>query len=282
MEGLWRLGRFAIIAAALAWLCIVAALWLFQRNLLYMAPRNPPGPPPPGYSAVSLTTEDGLLLLAWYRPAMPGRPTIVFYSAQGANLPASADWTQGFAGAGMGLLLVSFRGFDGNPGSPTEEGLYRDGRAALAWLAGRSVDRPVLMGLSLGTGTAARMALEAATRPANFPAASHPLALVLLAPYRSITELAAARYPFAPVRLLIKDRFDTESIIGGIHMPLLIAHGDADEQIPFAHGEAVFAAAPKPKLFLTLQSAGHNFPADLILPELERFLASIDGAKTAP
>ena len=282
MEGLWRLGRFAIIAAALAWLCIVAALWLFQRNLLYMAPRNPPGPPPPGYSAVSLTTEDGLSLLAWYRPAMPGRPTIVFYSAQGANLPASADWTQGFAGAGMGLLLVSFRGFDGNPGSPTEEGLYRDARAALAWLAARGVDRPVLMGLSLGTGTAARMALEAATRPANFPAASHPLALVLLAPYRSITDLAAARYPFAPVRLLLKDRFDIESIIGGIRVPILIAHGDADELIPYAHSEAVFAAAPEPKRFLTLPGADHNFPADLILPELERFLGSIDGTKTAP
>jgi uncharacterized protein len=282
MEGLWRLGRFALIAAAIAWLCIVAALWLLQRNLLYMAPRNPPGPPPPGYSAVSLTTEDGLSLLAWYRPATPGQPTIVFYSAQGANLPFSWEWTQALASAGMGLLLVSFRGFDGNPGSPTEEGLYRDARAALAWLTAKGIDRPVLMGLSLGTGTAAQMALEAATRPATFPAASHPRALVLLAPYRSITDVAAARYPFAPVRLLLKDRFDTESIIGNVRMPILIAHGDADELIPYAHGQAVFAAAGEPKQLLTLHGAGHNFPADLILPYLERFLASIDGAKTAP
>ena len=188
----------------------------------------------------------------------------------------------GFASAGMGLLLVSYRGFDGNSGSPTEEGLYRDGRAALAWLAAQGIHSPVLMGLSLGTGTAAQMALEAATRPASFPAQSHPLALVLLAPYRSVTEVAAARYPFAPVRLLLKDRFDTESIIARIRMPLLIAHGDADELIPYAHGQAVFARAPEPKQFITLQSAGHNFPCDLILPVLERFLASIDGAKGAP
>jgi fermentation-respiration switch protein FrsA (DUF1100 family) len=282
MEGLWRLGRIAVVAGAIAWLCLVALLWLFQRNLLYAAPRNQPGPPPLGYSTVTLTTEDGLRLAAWYIPAASGHPTIVFYSAQGANLPASADWTQGFAGAGMGLLLVSYRGFDGNPGSPSEEGLYRDGRAALAWLAAQGIDNPVLMGLSLGTGTAAQMALEAATRPANFPAASHPLALVLVAPYRSITEVAAARYPFAPVRLLLKDRFDTESIIGRIRLPLLIAHGDADELIPYAQGQAVFARARQPKQFITLQGAGHNFPCDLILPQLERFLASIDAPVPAP
>jgi fermentation-respiration switch protein FrsA (DUF1100 family) len=282
MEALWRIGRIAIIAIAIAWLCVIALLWLFQRNLLYAAPRNPPGPPPIGYSTVALTTEDGLKLLAWYIAAAPGHPTIVFYSAQGGSLTFSAEWTQGFASAGIGLLLVAYRGFDGNPGSPTEEGLYRDGRAALAWLAAQGIDSPVLMGLSLGTGTAAQMALEAATRPVNFPAASHPVALVLLAPYRSITEVAAARYPFAPVRLLLKDRFDTESIIGRIRLPLLIAHGDADELIPYAQGQTVFARAPEPKQFITLQGAGHNFPCDLILPELERFLSAIDGAKIAP
>ncbi len=276
MDSLLRFGRIGLVIVAASWVCFVALLWLFQRNLLYMAPRDPPGLPPPGYSAVILSTEDGLKLTAWYRPAAAGRPTIVFYSAQGASLPASADWTASFAQAGMGLLLVSFRGFDGNPGSPTEEGLYRDGRAALVWLAARGIDAPILMGLSLGTGTAAQMSYEAATRPAEFPAASHPKALVLFAPYRSVTEIAAARYPIAPVRLLIKDRFDTLSIIAGIHMPLLIAHGDADELIPFSEGKAVFERAPNPKQFLGLHGEGHNFPSELVLPGLIRFLASID------
>jgi fermentation-respiration switch protein FrsA (DUF1100 family) len=277
-----RLGVIAMLGAIALWLCVVAALWLFQRQLLYMAPHNPPGLPPLGYSAVLLTTEDGLRLTAWYRPAQAGRPTIVFYSAQGANLAFSAEWTQGFASAGMGLLLISFRGFDANPGSPSEEGLYRDGRAALAWLAEHGIDNPVIMGLSLGTGTAAQMAAEAASRPPQFPVASHPRALVLLAPYRSITKIAAARYPFAPVRLLLEDRFDTEGIIGGIRMPLMIAHGDADELIPYAEGQAVFARAPEPKQFVTLHGAGHNFPCDLILPQLERFLASIDASAPQP
>jgi fermentation-respiration switch protein FrsA (DUF1100 family) len=277
VDVLLRFGRLALVIVAVGWVCVVAVLWLFQRNLLYMAPRTPAGPPPPGYEVVVLTTEDGLKLVAWYHPAAAGQPTIVFYSAQGASLPASADWTNSFGQAGMGLLLVSFRGFDGNPGSLTEEGLYRDGRAALAWLAAHGIDAPILMGLSLGTGTAAQMAFEAATRPAQFPAASHPKALVLLTPYRSITEIAAARYPFAPVRLLLKDRFDTEDIIAGIQMPLLIAHGDADELIPFSEGKAVFERAPSPKQFLTLPDEGHNFPSELVLPALEHFLASIDG-----
>jgi fermentation-respiration switch protein FrsA (DUF1100 family) len=274
---LLRLGRIVIVVAAIGWLCFVAALWVFQRNLLYMAPRIPPGLPPPGYTAVILSTEDGLKLTAWHRAAAAGQPTIVFYSAQGASLGASADWTVAFGEAGMGLLLVSFRGFDGNPGSPTEQGLYRDGRAALAWLADHGVKAPILMGLSLGTGTAAQMAFEAAKRPAEFPAGSHPRALVLLAPYRSITEIAAARYPFVPVRRLIKDRFDTVSIIADIRMPLLIAHGDADELIPTTEGRAVFDRAPEPKQFFVLHGEGHNFPGELILPELVRFLASISG-----
>src|SRR5579871_6246760 len=187
VETLLRIGQVIVVVVAASWLCFVAVLWLFQRNLLYMAPRTPPGLPPTGYAAAVLATEDGLKLTAWYRAAAAGQPTIVFYSAQGASLAASADWTVGFAEAGMGLLLVSFRGFDGNPGSPTEQGLYRDGRAALAWLADHGVQAPILMGLSLGTGTAAQMASEAAARPAEFPAPSHPRALVLLAPYRSIT-----------------------------------------------------------------------------------------------
>lgn len=282
MEVLLRIGRIGLVIVAVGWVCFVAVLWLFQRNLLYMAPRTAPGLPPPGYSAVILSTEDGLKLTAWYHPAAAGQPTIVFYSAQGASLPGTADYMASFGQAGMGLLLVSFRGFDGNPGTPTEEGLYRDGRAALSWLADHGIDAPIIMGLSLGTGTAAQMAYEAATRPAGFPAALHPKALVLLAPYRSVTEIAAARYPFAPVRLLLKDRFDTLSIIAGIHMPLLIAHGDADELIPFSEGKAVFDRAPNPKQFLTLPGEGHNFESTLVLPTLERFLASIDGGAAQP
>ena len=205
----WWVGRVTVLGLAVAWLCVLALLWIFQRNFLYMAPRTPPGAPPGGYVAAELATSDGLALTAWYRAAAANRPTLVLFSAQGASLPWSAEWADGFAQAGLGLLIVSFRGFDANPGSPSEEGLYRDGRAALAWLAAHGVQRPVLLGLSLGTGVAAEMAVEAGAPPADWPAASNPRGLILLSPYQSVPDMAALRYPIFPTRALVKDRFET-------------------------------------------------------------------------
>jgi uncharacterized protein len=271
----WRLARGTLIGLAILWLFALALLWMLQRNFLFMAPRTPPGPPPPGYAVVDIETSDGLRLTAWYRLAAPHRPTIVFFSAQGASLPWSAEWADGFANAGFGLLLVSFRGFDANPGSPSEQGLYRDGRAALAWLAAHGVPRPVLVGLSLGTGVAAEMAAEAATRPADWPAGVEPRTLILLSPYASIPEMAAMRYPIFPTRPLVKDRFDTEAKIAAVRLPILVVHGELDELIPFAQGLAIYNRAREPKTFVALPDAGHNYPSLAILPQVEAFLAGL-------
>jgi fermentation-respiration switch protein FrsA (DUF1100 family) len=270
-----RFARGTILVLAIAWLFALGLLWLLQRNFLYQAPRTPPGAPPPGYTAVEIQTSDGLNLTAWYRPAAANRPTMVFFSAQGASLPWSGEWAEGFAHAGFGLLLVSFRGFDANPGSPGEQGLYRDGRAALAWLAAHDAPRPVLVGLSLGTGVAAELAAEAATRPPDWPAAARPRALILLSPYASIAEMAAMRYPIFPARTLVKDRFDTEAKIAGVRLPLLVVHGELDELIPFAQGLAVYNKAPEPKTFVVLPGAGHNYPSFAVLQQVETFLAGL-------
>jgi fermentation-respiration switch protein FrsA (DUF1100 family) len=271
----WRLARGTLIGLAILWLCALALLWIFQRNLLYMAPRTPAGPPPAGYAAVKIQTADGLRLTAWYRPAAPGHPTIVLFSAQGASLTWSAEWSEGFAESGMGLLLVSFRGFDGNPGAPSEQGLYSDGRAALAWLAAHGVAKPVLVGVSLGTGVAAEMAAEATARPAIWPGAVEPKALVLLSPYESIPDMAAMRYPIFPVRLLAKDRFDTEAKMSALRLPVLVVHGEMDELIPFSQGLAVYNKAAAPKQFVALSDAGHNYPSQAIVAQVERFLAGL-------
>ena len=270
-----RIARGTAIGLALGWLLALGLLWIFQRQFLYAAPRMPPGAPPAGYLAADLTTSDGLRLTAWYRPAATGRPTLVFFSAQGASLPWSADWADGFAQGGLGLLLVSFRGFDANPGSPSEEGLYRDGRAALAWLSSHGVKNPVLVGLSLGTGIAAEMAAEAANRPNDWPAESNPRALILLSPYESIPDMAALRYPIFPTRPLVKDRFDTKAKAARLRMPVLVIHGELDDLIPFAQGLAVYNAMPEPKTFVALPDAGHNYPSVVALPYVERFLAGL-------
>jgi pimeloyl-ACP methyl ester carboxylesterase len=273
----WRVAQFILLGAALLWLGILALLWTFQRNLLYPAPQQPPGPPPAGYRLAEFQTSDGLTLGAWYRPSVGIRPTIAFFSGNAASRPVSADWCQSLADAGFGLLILSYRGYDRNPGAPSEQGLYRDARAALAWLAGQGVHRPLLAGLSLGSGVAVEMAYEAATQAPGFPAGVAPAALLLFSPYRSIPEVAAGHYPFFPVRLLARDRFDSEAKIAAVGVPVFVAHGDADAVIPYAQGQAVWRLAPERKQFETLKGIGHDYNAADVLPALEAFLARLPG-----
>ena len=273
----WALHQMRIVLLALAsiWLGALALLWACQRNLLYPAPRQPPGPPPAGYRQVQLDTSDGLTLGAWYRPAAGKRPTILFFTGNAASLPASAEWCRALGEPGFGLLLLSYRGYDGNPGAPSEQGLYRDGRAALNWLAGEGVRRPVLAGLSLGSGVAAQMACEAAKPQSGWPVGVAPKALLLFSPYRSIPEVAAGHYPIFPVRLLAKDRFDTASKLAAIRIPVFVAHGEVDRVIPFAQGLAVYNAAPEPKRFVALKGVGHDYSSAELLGAIETFLAGI-------
>jgi fermentation-respiration switch protein FrsA (DUF1100 family) len=270
----WKAAQILLLILALAWLGALALLWSFQRNLLFLAPREPPGPPPAGYRQVHVETSDGLSLGAWYRPAGAGHPTILFFSGNAASLPTSAEWCQALAEAGFGLLLLSYRGYDGNPGAPSEHGLYRDGRAAVAWLAGHGVKRPVLAGLSLGSGVAAEMAYEAATS-SGWPDGVAPSALLLFSPYRSIPEVAAERYPIFPVLLLAKDRFDTASKLAAMRIPIFVAHGEDDQVVPLAQGLAVYAAAPEPKRLVAMKGVGHDYSSAEVLGAIEAFLAGV-------
>jgi fermentation-respiration switch protein FrsA (DUF1100 family) len=270
----WKATQIVLLIVALSWLAALALLWTFQRDLLYPAPRELPGLPPAGYRQVQIETSDGLALGAWYRPASAGRPTILFFSGNAASLPASAEWCQALAEAGFGLFLLSYRGYDGNPGAPSEQGLYRDGRAALAWLAGEGVKRPVLAGLSLGSGVAVEMAYEAALS-SGWPDGAAPSALLLFSPYRSIPDVAAERYPIFPIQLLAKDRFDTASKLGTIRVPIFVAQGEDDRVVPFVQGRAVYDAAPEPKRFVAMKDVGHDYSSAELLPAIEAFLAGV-------
>jgi fermentation-respiration switch protein FrsA (DUF1100 family) len=271
----WKALQVVALILAVGWLSALALLLTFQRSLLFPAPRELPGPPPAGYRLVQFETSDGLTLSAWYRPAGEKRPTILFFSGNAASLPASADWCQALGGAGFGLLILSYRGYDGNPGAPSEQGLYRDGRAALLWLAGQGVRRPVLAGLSLGSGVAAEMAYEAAAPGSGWPDGVAPRALLLFSPYGSIPEVAAEHYPIFPVRLFAKDRFDTASKLAAIRVPIFVAHGEDDRVVPFAQGLAVYDAAPEPKRFVAMKGIGHDYSSAELLAAIEAFLAGM-------
>lgn len=240
------------VGIVVAYGLLVGCLYIGQRKLLYHPPSEMPDRE--RYDAddmaeVRFETADGLTLFAWYKPASAGKPTLVHLHGNAGHVGHRVDKMRPMMEAGYGMLLVEWRGFAGNPGSPTEDGLNRDADAALAWLEAEGVppERIVLYGESLGTGVAVRLAAE------NDSIA----AIILEAPYRSIAEVAAEAYPYVPAQRLVKDRYDSLPLVPGLSMPVLVIHGELDRTIRPHHGRAVLEAAEQGEGRF-FPNAGHN------------------------
>jgi len=267
---------------AAVYLAIVAGLYLLQRHLIYLPFGGVPNPVQAGVPEmhpVRLTTGDGLKLLAWWRaPQRPDLPVLVYFHGNAGNLGLRGEKLRPYLDAGLGVLLLAYRGFSGNPGSPSEEGLYRDARAALDFVAAAGIpaEQRVLYGESLGTGVAVQMAVE---QPVG--------AVVLEAPYSSISDVASARYPVVPVRWLLKDRFDSAAKVAQIAVPLLIIAGGRDRIVPARFVERLFAAAAEPKEYRYIPEATHLDFYDhgapvTVLDFLQRHLAPAHARRATP
>lgn len=241
----------ALITAALIYLVVVGLLYAFQRRLIY------PGwyfgtaavhPDLGGYRDIAVTTADGLRGRLLYHPPRPGKPVILFFHGNGDSVLGSVIAVQSLVAAGYGAVLPEYRGFNGGPGLPDEAGLYKDARAARAWMTANGIgpDRVVMIGYSLGTGVAAQMAME-----------RRPRALVLIAPYASIAHVTAARFWWSPADLLVSERFDTASKIAGITCPILLIHGTADTTIPPDNSALLKTLRPDAERVL-FPSVGHE------------------------
>ena len=196
---------------------------------------------------MTIATADGERIVAWWKPPEPGRATLLYFHGNGGSLLNRRDRARLLTADGRGLLLVSYRGYSGSTGSPTEEGLREDARAAYAWLAERVEPRRiVLYGESLGSAVAVHLAAE---RPVG--------GVILDAPFTSATDVARLHYWYAPVDLLLLDRHRSVEAIGGLKAPLLVLHGDRDGIVPIDLGERLFAAAPEPKRFVRLPGVDH-------------------------
>jgi fermentation-respiration switch protein FrsA (DUF1100 family) len=244
----------AVIASALLYLAGVTALWAFQRDLMYFPDGLPRVPPSyydmlDGVQEVTFTTADGVDLAAWYARAPPNRPTVVMFHGNGGSLRGERYRLKNFKDAGVGALLLAYRGYSGNAGSPSEQGLYADARSTLDWLQANGVEGRsiVLYGISLGTGVATKMAEE---RDVG--------ALILESPYTSTVDVAAFRFPVVPVSWLLDDRFESLARIRLITEPLLIMHGDDDTVIPQRFGRQLFDAANEPKQGFWPHGLGHG------------------------
>ena len=236
-----------IVGAVLLYALAVGAAWLGQRKLIYPAPVGTQ-PIPDGYERVLLQTSDGLMLEAAWRDGLPDRPVIVFFHGNGDRLSGAAAAVAPLARAGFSVLLPEYRGYSGNPGSPTEEGLYRDGDAAIAWLRERGIaaERIVPVGNSLGSGVAARMAV------------THGLErLALVSPFASLPDAASARLRFVPVRLLMKDRYDNRAMLAGYDGSALILHGSRDSLIPVDQARELAELSDRFTL-MRFEQAGHE------------------------
>lgn len=246
-----------LILAVGAYVLVVGLVFLGQRRLMYH-PGGMAGAPAdaglPDAGEVRVSTADGVELRSWYLAPPPGRPVILYLHGNAGTIADRAFKARLFARRGFGVMLAEYRGYGGNPGDPTEAGLYADARANLAWLADRGHDPAniVVYGESLGTGVAVQAALELAL------AGTPVRALVLEAPFTAMADAAGVHYPWLPTGLLTRDRYDSSAKIGAVRCPVLIIHGSADRVVPQDQGMRLFALAAEPKTSAWLPGAGHG------------------------
>ncbi len=280
------------LAAATAYGLMLLAVFLMQSRLVYFPDVgrghvSTPRAAGLDFESVQLRTSDGVTLDAWWVPAREQRGAVVMFHGNAGNISHRIGYLAMFNRFGYSALLIDYRGYGRSSGSPSEAGTYRDAEAAWRHLTADRKLRAqdiVIFGESLGAGVATWLAAhvsanECAGRPAarasergaepsaaipppTAPVAAGtsapcPLAVILASAFTSVPDLGAKIYPWLPVRLLARIEYGNLARLRTIAVPVLIAHSRDDEIVPFAHGEALFAAARGPKQFLVM-SGGHN------------------------
>jgi fermentation-respiration switch protein FrsA (DUF1100 family) len=263
--------------SALKWLMIVAGcyggllalMYGFQRNLMYFPDRTRTPPAAAGLPQaqdIMLTAGDGTRLVAWFVAPRDDRPVVLYFQGNAGGSSLRVGRFRWLTADGTGLLALSYRGYGGSDGSPSEDGLIRDALAAYDFLRTRfSADRIVVFGESLGTAVAIALAEGREIK-----------ALILDAPFTSAADIGAAAYPFAPVRWLMKDKWLSHARVAGVSAPMLVLHGERDSVIPVAYGERLFALAKEPKRMVRFARGGHVNLDDYGAAEtVKSFLAEI-------
>jgi fermentation-respiration switch protein FrsA (DUF1100 family) len=231
---------------------ITGLLWAFQRSLVYLPDAGPVGSAAhvlDGGRDVVLHTSDGVDLAGWYVPAATGAATVLVANGNGGHRGLRAPLADALSDAGLGVLLFDYRGYGGNPGSPSEDGLALDVRAARQFLLDDGVrpERLLYFGESLGAAVVTELATQ------------HPPAgLVLRSPFVDLPSVAAVHYPVLPVRALLRDRFPVAEQVAGVDVPTVVVLGTADSIVPPEQSRAVAAAAGDLHRLVEVAGADHN------------------------
>src|SRR5882757_11043939 len=243
--------RWFSIVAVTSYIAVVALLYFGQRTIQYFPEAfrtTPAAAGLPQAEEITLDTADGERVIVWHMPPRGDQPVVLYLHGNGASLRWRLDRFRALTADGSGLVALSYRGYGGSSGRPTEAGLLADAGAAYAFaLARYPAERIVLWGESLGTGVAIALAAE------------KPVARVILeSPFSSAVDIAARRYWFVPVRWLMKDQFRSDLRIGKVTAPVLVLHGERDTVVPIGLAERLYALITAPKRFVRIPTGGHN------------------------
>jgi uncharacterized protein len=255
----------------LIYLLILSLTYLFQRNLLYHPTEN-------NYSGdeisvlvekIRIKTQDEVELLSWYhKKNSKNYKTILFLHGNAGSLENRIHKINHFKNMNVNFLLLSWRGFSGNKGKPTEVGLYEDARSAVRWLASVGIKEKdiIIYGESLGTGVAIEIGQNK-----NFAG------IILESPFTSMIAAGKDKYPYLPVKFLLKDKYESDKKIKNIKIPILIMHGKVDKIVPFHMGQKIYELANEPKYFYFSDYDDHMMEYNNnLLKVLKKFIHSLN------
>jgi fermentation-respiration switch protein FrsA (DUF1100 family) len=249
-----------ITLALLVYASMCAYLYFNQRNIIYHPQtriKEPATYELKDVKTITLRTSDNIIVEAWYKRPKKDQLVMVYLHGNTGNISDRSAKLKIFLKKDIGMIAVSYPGYGHSEGKPSEEGLYNAARASIKYLIDNEdvkLENIYIYGESLGTGVAVQMATEFKVR-----------ALVLEAAYTSMIDLAAKKYPYMPVKLLLKDKFESIKKIGNVHMPLLMFHGYKDDVVPIEEAQELLEASNIPNSSYYFESVGHSdFDLDLI------------------
>ena len=253
------------------YLFILISTYLFQRNLLYHPTEN-------NYSGdklivsvekIKIKTRSNIELLSWYhKKNINDYKTILFLHGNAGSLENRIHKINNFKDLNVNFLLLAWRGFNGNKGSPSEKGLYKDARSAVDWLKFKGIEKNhiIIYGESLGTGVATEIAQNK-----NFAG------VILESPFTSMIDAGKTKYPYLPVKFLLKDKYESNKKIQNIKTPILIMHGKVDNIVPFYMGEKMYDLANEPKYSYFTEYDDHMMEYnEKLLNALKEFIYSLN------
>ena len=264
----------SILALVSFYVLVLIVVFFFQGNLLYHPSvdnylKDQAVNEPTEIEKIKITTKDKIDLVGWlYNRNLEKFKTILFFHGNAGSLENRTYKLNHFKDLDVNFLIIAWRGFSGNRGKPNEMGLYEDAESAIKWLKMKGVNEKniILYGESLGTGVAVQVAQN-----------QNYAGVILESPFTSMVNMGKKYYPFFPVSLLLKDKFESYKKINNISVPVLIMHGKVDKIVPYDMGKKMYELANEPKFFYSQEYGDHMIEYDeKLLTALKKFILSLN------